>query len=270
MGRQPCCDKVGLKKGPWTAEEDQKLVGFLLTHSHCCWRVVPKLAGELSLANRHWVWSKIAARLPGRTDNEIKNHWNTHIKKKLRRMGIDPVTHQTLLAEPSPPATPAREQDEAPPPPSQEQQGDDVLREAEEEEETAPMIQPHEIAAPPPPSQEQQGDDVLREAEEEETALMIQPHEIAAPPPAAVAEAMSNCPVSPASVLSPSCCSSVSAASAVSGVDVAEWPEPMYLFGMDGIMDVGWDGLISGAGVDIDPFDHYYPPASLDDQDVWL
>lgn len=41
-------------------------------------------------------WSKIAARLPGRTDNEIKNHWNTHIKKKLIKMGIDPATHQPL------------------------------------------------------------------------------------------------------------------------------------------------------------------------------
>ena len=29
MGRQPCCDKVGLKKGPWTPEEDQKLVSFI-------------------------------------------------------------------------------------------------------------------------------------------------------------------------------------------------------------------------------------------------
>ena len=45
MGRQPCCDKVGLKKGPWTAEEDQKLVSFLLTNGQCCWRAVPKLAG---------------------------------------------------------------------------------------------------------------------------------------------------------------------------------------------------------------------------------
>ena len=46
MGRQPCCDKEGLKKGPWTAEEDQKLVSFiLLGNGQCCWRAVPKLAG---------------------------------------------------------------------------------------------------------------------------------------------------------------------------------------------------------------------------------
>ncbi|GKC38490.1 transcription factor MYB39 [Tanacetum coccineum] len=38
--------------------------------------------------------SAIATHLPGRMDNEIKNFWNTHLKKKLLQMGIDPVTHQ--------------------------------------------------------------------------------------------------------------------------------------------------------------------------------
>ncbi|KAK4786080.1 hypothetical protein SAY86_002769 [Trapa natans] len=45
------------------------------------------------LGNR---WSLIAGRIPGRTDNEIKNYWNTHLSKKLISQGIDPRTHKPL------------------------------------------------------------------------------------------------------------------------------------------------------------------------------
>ncbi|KAI7755721.1 hypothetical protein M8C21_009679 [Ambrosia artemisiifolia] len=39
-------------------------------------------------------WPIIAQQLPGRTDNDVKNYWNTKLKKKLSSMGIDPVTHR--------------------------------------------------------------------------------------------------------------------------------------------------------------------------------
>ncbi|XVF70419.1 hypothetical protein PTKIN_Ptkin11bG0160100 [Pterospermum kingtungense] len=130
MGKPPCCEKNGLKKGPWTAEEDQKLIDYIKVHGHGRWRTLPKNAGlkrcgkscrlrwanylrpdikrgrfsieeDETIIQLHSVlgnkWSAIAARLPGRTDNEIKNYWNTHIKKKLLRMGIDPVTHSPRL-----------------------------------------------------------------------------------------------------------------------------------------------------------------------------
>ncbi|MED6180290.1 hypothetical protein PIB30_008786 [Stylosanthes scabra] len=127
MGRSPCCEKVGLKKGPWTPEEDQKLMSYIEKHGHGSWRALPSKAGlqrcgkscrlrwtnylrpdikrgkfslqeEQTIIQLHALlgnrWSAIAAQLPKRTDNEIKNYWNTHLKKRLTRMGIDPTTHK--------------------------------------------------------------------------------------------------------------------------------------------------------------------------------
>ncbi|CAJ1931781.1 unnamed protein product [Sphenostylis stenocarpa] len=127
MGRSPCCDEIGLKKGPWTPEEDQKLVNHIQKYGHASWRALPKLAGlnrcgkscrlrwtnylrpdikrgkfskeeEQTILDLHAIlgnkWSAIASHLPGRTDNEVKNFWNTHLKKKLIQMGYDPMTHQ--------------------------------------------------------------------------------------------------------------------------------------------------------------------------------
>lgn len=46
MGRSPCCEKIGLKKGPWTPEEDQKLLAYIEEHGHGSWRALPAKAGE--------------------------------------------------------------------------------------------------------------------------------------------------------------------------------------------------------------------------------
>ena len=47
MGRAPCCDKDGLKKGPWLPEEDQKLIDYTQKYGPGNWRSLPKKAGML-------------------------------------------------------------------------------------------------------------------------------------------------------------------------------------------------------------------------------
>ncbi|KAM5581508.1 transcription factor MYB35 [Rosa sericea] len=129
MGRPPCCDKSNVKRGLWTAAEDAKLLACVSKHGVGNWTVVPKKAGlnrcgkscrlrwtnylrpdlkhdtftpeeEEHIINLHKAigsrWSLIAKQLPGRTDNDVKNYWNTKLKKKLSKIGIDPVTHKPI------------------------------------------------------------------------------------------------------------------------------------------------------------------------------
>ncbi|KVH91333.1 Homeodomain-like protein [Cynara cardunculus var. scolymus] len=44
MGRAPCCEKMGLKRGPWSHEEDQLLIAYIKQHGHPNWRALPKHA----------------------------------------------------------------------------------------------------------------------------------------------------------------------------------------------------------------------------------
>ncbi|XP_077212531.1 transcription repressor MYB5-like [Tasmannia lanceolata] len=136
----PCCIKVGLKRGPWTPEEDELLSTYINKEGEGRWRTLPKRAGLLRCGKScrlRWMnylrpsvkrgqiapdeedlilrlhrllgnrWSLIAGRIPGRTDNEIKNYWNTHLSKKLISQGIDPRTHKPLNPNPNSHAPPA-------------------------------------------------------------------------------------------------------------------------------------------------------------------
>lgn len=53
MGKAPCCEKHGVKRGAWTPEEDEALVDYITKHGHGSWRTLPKHAGTVKLFFLH-------------------------------------------------------------------------------------------------------------------------------------------------------------------------------------------------------------------------
>ncbi|GAV57880.1 Myb_DNA-binding domain-containing protein [Cephalotus follicularis] len=105
------------RKGPWTEQEDILLVNFVHLFGDRRWDFIAKVSGLNRTGKScrlRWVnylhpglkrgkmtpqeerlvlelhskwgnrWSRIARKLPGRTDNEIKNYWRTHMRKKAQ------------------------------------------------------------------------------------------------------------------------------------------------------------------------------------------
>ncbi|KAI3508276.1 hypothetical protein L1887_23282 [Cichorium endivia] len=128
MRCNPSANQIKQKKGLWSPEEDKKLKDYILNHGLGCWSSVPINAGlqrngkscrlrwtnylrpglkrgtfttheEQIILTLHGMlgnkWSQMSQHLPGRSDNEIKNHWHSCLKKKI-------VNLENIKADPTP------------------------------------------------------------------------------------------------------------------------------------------------------------------------
>lgn len=43
--RNPCCEKKVGNRGPWTKQEDDKLIEYIRKHGEGCWRLIPQATG---------------------------------------------------------------------------------------------------------------------------------------------------------------------------------------------------------------------------------
>ncbi|XP_027069326.2 uncharacterized protein [Coffea arabica] len=112
---QVAMQEAEMRKGPWLEEEDERLIAAVSILGERRWDSLAKASGlrrsgrscrlrwmnylrpnlkhgHITEEEEHLIvqlhkqwgnrWSRIARSLPGRTDNEIKNYWRTHLRKK--------------------------------------------------------------------------------------------------------------------------------------------------------------------------------------------
>lgn len=75
----PCCTKIGLKRGPWTPEEDELLMNYVSKEGEGRWRTLPKKAGLL------------------RCGKSCRLRWMNYLRPSVKRGHITPEEEDLIL-----------------------------------------------------------------------------------------------------------------------------------------------------------------------------